>query len=570
MEKEMKTYVVWQVYARNTPNRGFWDYQLMEDVISRSTWNPVNGNEFIHVNNIQDVPKNTDGVILILPARSHAHEMYLDRIKDDLARFQWAIILLLGDEESSFQAWRLSNNPKHRLWIMMPNERKHLFKHVGLPNGYPTDLPLFRGKFSQEEHDKPLDWFFSGQDTHPRRHVFVEYGQAIGGMPSAEFGTKAVLIATEGFTQGLPHEEYYKLMASAKIVPCPSGAAAPDSFRVYEALESGCIPIADGLSPAEDYPSGYWKFLFGEIPPFPIIEEWRHFPKMLLDLLADWPANANRIGAWWLTYKKNLTYRLETDINELRGTSPQGTTLKEKITVLISSSPIPSHPSPWMIEETIASVRAHLPDCEILIMQDGIRPEQEEWRARYEDYKKALLFICRNVYRNVLPIFFDEFLHQAEMTRRTLDQVKTPLLLFVEHDCPLCDSLIEWGGIVRTIESGWTDSMRLAHMDSPYIHPEHEHLMIDKCRQDVCGIQAVRTRQYSQRPHVATVDLYRRMLSTFSENCRTFIEDHIYGQFYPDKTPYKLAIYTPDGPIKKSRDLNGRDGGPKYDEKLVF
>jgi hypothetical protein len=60
------------------------------------------------------------------------------------------------------------------------------------------------------------------------------------------------------------------------------------------------------------------------------------------------------------------------------------------------------------------------------------------------------------------------------------------------------------------------------------------------------------------------------MLSTFSENCRTFIEDHIYGQFYPDKTPYKLAIYTPDGPIKKSRDLNGRDGGPKYDEKLVF
>jgi hypothetical protein len=245
--------------------------------------------------------------------------------------------------------------------------------------------------------------------------------------------------------------------------------------------------------------------------------------------------------------------------------------MRDKITVIISSSPIPSHPSSWMIKETIASVRKQLPECEIIVMQDGVRPEQEHMRAAYDSYKQELLFMCRNEYHNVLPIFFDEFLHQAEMTRRTLDHIKTPHLLFLEHDTPLCDDLpIEWEGIVRAIESGYADSIRFSHLDSAFIHQEHMHLAIDKCRQEVCGIKLVRTRQYSQRAHVATVDYYRRLLSTFSENCRTFIEDRAYTLFYENQVPFKLAIYTPEGHIKRSRDLNGREGGPKFDDKLVF
>lgn len=568
----MKTFVVWQSYKKETPNRGYWDYQILEDIFSRQMWSPVLANEFEHVNSIQDVPRKAEGCIIIIPARHHAHEQWLDKLNDDMVRFKWCIFMAIGDEESEFPIWRLKHR-NCRIWLQMPRDQqnKHEKVHVKLLNGYPTDMRKYAGKFKEEELSKPIDWSFAGQDTHYRRHIFVEYGQSIGGMPGPEFGTGAVLIKTEGFTQGIEHDKYYELMASSKIVPCPSGAAAPDSFRFAEALESGCIPLADNRSSNANYPPGYWSYVFDEEPPFPIVDDWRSFPSILLDTMKNWKPLANKIGSWWLQYKRKLTYKLEDDINLMTGKTPEAKSVHDKITVLISSSPIPSHPSAWMIKETIASIRGHLPDCEILIMQDGVRPEQEHMREAYETYKQELLFACRNEYHNVLPIFFDEFLHQAEMTRRTLPQVKTPHILFVEHDTPLCeDQKIEWYGIVKLIESGWTDSVRLAHMDSPYIHPEHEHLMIDKCRQDVCGIQAVRTRQYSQRPHIATKDLYERMLSTFSENCRTFIEDNVYGQFYPDKTPYKLAIYTPDGPIKRSRDLNGREGGVKYDDRLVF
>jgi len=560
-----KVYVVWQSYLPKTPNRGYWDDQLLENIFSRQMWAPIQGNEFEHVNSIQDVPRSEDGCIMILPARHHAHEMWIDKIHDDLSRFKWSIFMAIGDEESSFPAWRLKLK-NSKLWLMMPRDLKdqHVKVTTRLPNGYPTDMEIYRGKNKKEELEKPLDWFFAGQDTHPRRHVFIEYAQAIQ-------DEKSVLVPTPGFTQGLPHDEYYKLMASAKVIPCPCGAQAPDSFRVYEALESGCIPMVDNRSTNLEYPPGYWTYLFRGETPLPIVDDWRSFPAQVTEVLKDWRHTANKIGAWWQGYKRQLTYQLESDINILSGRTPGVSSANDKITAIISSSPIPSHPSPRIIKETIASVRAHLPTCEIIIMQDGVRPEQEHMRDAYEKYKQEVLFMCRNEWRNVLPVFYDEFLHQAEMTRRTLDQIKTPLLLFLEHDTPLVDEArIEWDGIVKAIESGYTESVRFHHHDTEFIHPEHMDFMIDKCRQEICGIDLVRTRQYSQRPHVATVDLYRKILSNFSDNCRTFIEDKAYELFYEGKVPYRLAIYAPAGHIKRSRDLNGREGEPKFDDRLVF
>lgn len=571
-----KVWVAWQSYKKETPNRGYWDDAMIEDIFSRQMWSPVNANEFEHVNSIQDVPRGVKGCIVVLPARHHAHEQWTDKLNDDFARFEWVVLMLIGDEESAFPAWRIKHR-NCRIWLMMPRDQQDMHKmvHVRLPNGYPTDMRKYAGKFRREELEKPLDWFFSGQDTHERRHVLVEYGQAIAasvGTPEEPIATEGgVLIKTGGFTQGLEHDLYYKLTASAKIILCPCGAQAPDSFRFYEALESGCIPIADNKSTNGDYPPGYWKYLFREDVPFPTIDDWRQLGPALVEAMKDWRGLANRIGSWWLQYKRKLVYQLEADLNTLRESVPEAKSVKDKITVLISSSPIPSHPSPRVIAETINSVRVYLPECEIIIMQDGVRPEQEHLREVYDKYKAELLFNCRHVYHNVVPIFYEEFLHQAEMTRRTLDHIKTPLLLFMEHDTPLCeDRKIEWDAIVKAIESGYTDSVRFHHHNTEFLHPEHMDLAIDKCRQDVCGTQLVRTRQYSQRPHVATVDLYRRMLSTFSENCRTFIEDHVYGQFYEGKTPYKLSIYTPDGHIKRSRDLNGRENESKYDDRLIF
>lgn len=571
----MKTYVAWTSYDRKTPNRGFWDHAMLEEYFAGHLWNPVNANEFEHVDSVRDVPRSADGAIVVLHARSVAHEQYANKLNDEIMRFRWVIVMLVSDEEGVFPAF-LVKHRNMKLYVMMPHELKHRMAHRGLPNGYPTPLISRKNNFNEAILKKPLDWFFSGQDTHVRRHEFVDMGIAMQGKPDMNATSGAVLFRTEGFTQGMGHDDYYRLMSAAKVVPCPSGAAAPDSFRLYEALELGCIPVADNKSPDHTYPPGYWNFLFRETPPFPIVDSWYQFPLILPDLLKQWPANANRVQSWWQQYKRKFVYQIEDDINSLRGSTPVGDTLKDKITVLISSSPIPSHPSAGIIQETIDSVRRHLPDSEIMIMCDGVRPEQEHMRAAYEDYKWRLGVICRR--ENLVPYFYDEFLHQAEMTKRTLEHVRTPYILFVEHDTPLCDDPIEWKGVVAALDTEQVDFIRFHHMDSEFIHPEHMYLAIDKERQDLAGIKIVRTDQYSQRPHVASVEFYKAMLALFSPENKTFIEDHAYQlamktreqQIVYAMRLFRMAIYAPDGHIKRSRDLNGRAGGPKFDATLRF
>lgn len=52
---------------------------------------------------------------------------------------------------------------------------------------------------------------------------------------------------TQGFMQGLSAEVYSAMLGESKIALCPRGIQAAESFRVYEALASGCIVFADGL-----------------------------------------------------------------------------------------------------------------------------------------------------------------------------------------------------------------------------------------------------------------------------------------------------------------------------------
>ena len=232
------------------------------------------------------------------------------------------------------------------------------------------------------------------------------------------------------------------------------------------------------------------------------------------------------------------------------------------ITILMPTSPVPSNPSTEIIENTIASVRYHLPEAKIIIMVDGMRREQWErsdTRKRYDEFKSRLnRSNDPHVQLNVFPIHF----HQAEMTRSVLGEVKTPLVLFVEHDTPLVRLSIDWGGIERTILSGWVNYVRFHH--SNHWEPLHEYLMRGKI--DPCGVPLIKTVQWSQRPHVASTLFYQELMKQFRPGCRTMIEDFIYD--YVAEGPwekYKLAIYAPtEGGIQRSLHTDARGSDSKF------
>lgn len=241
------------------------------------------------------------------------------------------------------------------------------------------------------------------------------------------------------------------------------------------------------------------------------------------------------------------------------------------ITVVTPISPIPSHPGTEILEETVASVRHHLPDSEILFMFDGVRPEQEHLRQPYEEHIARVLWLADKQWKHCAPFLFTDHRHQVGMLRNVIDEIRTPLLLFVEADAPLLtDRFIDWDLLTGFIQSGRSNCVRLYHEEC--VPPGHEHLMFGM-EQDA---PFLRTSQYSARPHVATVEQYRKWLTEFTPEAVTFLEDKLHSVVQESVKhqgwwSQKCHIYAPESDgWRRSNHLNGRGTEPKFEEKLVF
>lgn len=538
--------VVWLSYKADVPNKGYWDYELLKDILSGAQYKPANYQPLNHCNSFDEA---INVRCVVVPGRYHGDQ--IERLNADLAGCRRPpVVIVAGDEENEFDVTRLKHYKA--LYVMSP----HPYTHHGIEltkigSGYPADCRAELAKL-QPEDQKTLDWFFAGQITHRRRVAFAE---AMREMEGGE------LLETPGFTQGFSRSEYYQKLARARVAPCPVGPQTPDTFRLWEALEAGCVPIADSRTD-KGHDDRYWEWFFDTEPPFPTIWEVDNLPSYVAEVADQYPALNNKVFAWWQQYKASLAYRMFHDM---------GATDQAMTTVIVPTSPIPSHPETQIIEETIESVRSQLPNAQIIITIDGIRKEQQGYREVYEEYTRRLLWLCNHHWQNVVPVVHQEHQHQARMMRDALRLVHTPLVLYVEHDTPLtADRYIDWAACERFISSGMANVVRFSHEEQ--ILPDHSHLVVGEPMEAHGGIFTP-TAQWSQRPHLANVAFYRRMLDQFfAEDARTMIEDVLHSPvqvaFATDGRygwqQYAVWLYTPEGGIKRSYHTDGRGSDPKW------
>jgi hypothetical protein len=538
--------VVWKSYFDASPNRGYWDQDMLDWLFKQRL---PGGFEFEHFE--EDDQPRSDGIILVTPG----HWRDAGQLNRDIKRYEWALIIVTSDEEGACPYWDV-DHPNMILWREYARPNYSYQPDRYLPLGHPTaTLEANRELWPH----KTTNWMFAGQVTHHRRQ------EAVAAMRAHI--TDGLIYETPGFTQGWPRDQYFDETRKAKIVLCPSGPQHPDAFRIYEALECGAVPIIDSRSPAGVRDP--WGRTFHTVPPFPIIKDkWKEIRELVPGLLADWPDCQHQAFSWWQQEKRAFVWQIHDDLVALSGGEPQrGINADERITALVPTSPIARHPDTSMILTTIQSIRDRLPYAEILVMVDGIRPEQEHYRERYNEYKTRLLQEL-NWMPNVTPIVFDEFQHQANMTRYTLEMVRTGLVLFVEHDTPLIGE-IPFQQIGHSILDNTFYWVRF-HW-APEIHPEHEYLMpgvpVELGYADDITLRYRKTRQWSQRPHLARTDLYRSWIDTIARTSRTMIEDAMYGKLAGGVWgEWRHAIYYPEGDIQRSGNFDGRgDEDPKYE-----
>lgn len=246
--------------------------------------------------------------------------------------------------------------------------------------------------------------------------------------------------------------------------------------------------------------------------------------------------------------------------------------MNDNITVLIPTSPIPSHPSTAILDETIANIRKYT-NAEILIMFDGVH---ESLKHRTDDYHEYRSNVFKNIndgkYGRVDCYHATSHMHQAWMTRDVLQRVKTPLIMFCEHDTSPIGK-IPFDKLLSILESKtlWINCIRFNIFEQ--IPKEHEYLMLDR-EQFGIGEEEIfltRTIQWSQRPHIAKTNWYRGIVAEFFRpDEKSMIEDVMHSVVqtqYHDigYDTFGLNIYTPEGNQLRSYHSDGRGS----DEKII-
>lgn len=223
---------------------------------------------------------------------------------------------------------------------------------------------------------------------------------------------------------------------------------------------------------------------------------------------------------------------------------------EKNITALISTSPLHCNPSTEIIDETYYQLRKHLPNVDVVLLMDGVHPEEMHLAARYEEFQKA---IGKKTWNNFRSIGFCEWMHQSGMLRDILLDhsvvVQTPLIFWSEHDIPLLSAPIDWEGIVASLLDREVDSVRFELTGQGKPNKEHERFTTRH------KVPLLRTTQHVAWPQVIRTEYMKNLVRTFG-TAKTYYDDGRRDGFLDS---HVCGIYTPPGDIRRCYHISGRE-----------
>lgn len=256
-------------------------------------------------------------VVLVAPrsVAGTAFERTLRAFKTALATgaVQRFGLVHLGDEEGLNRTTPSSiaalYNASQCMWVLRnyyyPGAPPNVFfLPLGTKSGFPSAVAASSRTASAT---RDLIWAFAGSHKSDRMEAIR---QLLPLRPN-----KAHWIAEWQLVYRLSNEDYAALLQRAVFAPAPAGDHNLDSFRVYEALEAGVLPIA--IKSTDTQPAGgdYFTNLLGPGHPVLGVSSWYEAGHTICGLLKDPPRLRRTLAdasKWWAEYKESLRDRVDS------------------------------------------------------------------------------------------------------------------------------------------------------------------------------------------------------------------------------------------------------------------
>lgn len=340
------THIVWWGW----PTRAEYDKGSLEDNgdagrVMYQDFFPE-GPDFVYHRDLRTLPEGVGAVVVINALISSEgcanlgieNTVDVNFINQCIKSLPWVIIFVVDDVDSHYELDKL-HHPHMKIWTEFAKPKltaTHVGCHVNVPKCHHLVRRLPEGyerwttmRSKPSFHNRSVDWFFAGQSIPARHGDWLVALQRLTNHPQSLCHDDAVFLQYEGKNAEcqdigrLPIIEYIATMRISKIVICRPENCMPETTRIYSTLESGCVPIVSdrpGVAGAfrDQYDwSGYWEYLLGEKPPFPVVTDPKDLDKVIQQTLAEWPQNAIRVSEWWIDYKKRLCASLKAEIQAM-------------------------------------------------------------------------------------------------------------------------------------------------------------------------------------------------------------------------------------------------------------
>lgn len=296
----------------------------------------------------------------------------------DSARNTPAVGLLVPNDE-----WYSGNYDRYRDFSFVLR-----FYHAGkfnnsgiltLPLGYARSQPI-RETFKTASERAYL-WAFMGKLVGSRHEMLQQ-------LSSIEPNFTLNKIMDGGTTlKQLSKTEYHDVLADSVFAPAPMGNVALESYRLYEALENGAVPLVE-----RRWSRDYFRDLFGD-HPIPTFRTWaaaaafvneRRGDEQRLDTLQ------HEVTSWWRAQKQELQERVAAFVR--RG-------MNEELRASLRSFVVPRRHWQRKVLQGVELLRHHSPSAarrratmslhRLLSTGTLISAKRRAMTERYEELEKS-------------------------------------------------------------------------------------------------------------------------------------------------------------------------------------
>jgi len=266
----------WGLYHKDYSDK--WIYEILNKI------------EFEVIQSEKDL-ESEDILIIVDSSVENKEELYtkLELICSKM------FLIHLGDESGVYDS-SLIYNKFNYVWRAFCSSRYFNNKKVScLPIGYKSGT-----LFKKEIVERKYKWAFLGTPHKSSRHDLLFQFSDIE--PSFFHKTKK-------FNEKIIDvSEMSGILTSTEFIPCPNGFVHPETYRLYEALECGCIPIVENAYKYYDrlFPNNPFIKIDRWIEAKPVIREWGD------DQIKQ---KREECRTWWSQYKNQLQEFIINKIN---------------------------------------------------------------------------------------------------------------------------------------------------------------------------------------------------------------------------------------------------------------